>query len=84
MVIGDINMKVSICDGCLRSPEPFFSDSGRELWFVILDKDGEATHLMSDLEFKFLASEERFPIREKGRTYFCVDCIEKMNNIEEI
>lgn len=74
---------VEVCDGCKKPPQLFFTPAGREVWWVVLDKDGEAAHLLSNLEFKFLCAEDKTPIRVPERHYWCVECVERMQDADE-
>jgi len=50
-----------------------------KLWYIILDGDGEPSHLMSSMEYVFCVCAERFPKRIEGRLFYCGECVESMS-----
>lgn len=63
-----------LCDNCYRQPEPFTTDEGKTAYWVILDKNGDGTVLMSDLSERFRVCQEINTEIPKEEMKLCISC----------
>lgn len=67
------------CDNCKREFEPFELDNGETGYGFCFPKDDEPSQLMSDLTYAFCCFTDNTPTREPDKYYWCVKCVEAIN-----
>ena len=71
-----------VCDNCKREFEKFDLEGSTDKGFGFVVREGDIDVLMDDLTFAFCCFTEIPEEREKDCEYWCVKCVESVNDTD--